>query len=511
MVIESRTSKSIKNSVIALGFYFVNLMLQFFSRKIFLEYLGTEILGLNTTASNLLQFLNLAELGISSAVGFTLYKPLYEKDYDTINEIVTLQGHLYKRIGIGIIIGAAILMCFFPMIFKKIELPLWYAYASFGVLLFSALLGYFVNYRQIVLSANQEDYKIQYSFKSVLLLKLGVQIIAVKYMQNGYLWWLVLEVIFSLMASICLAYITKKSAPFLTESKNTFRTLREKYSGITIRIKQLFFHQVSGFVLTQTSPLIIFAYMSLTEVTFYGNYMIIMLGGLSLMTSVFNSTTAGVGNLIVESDKIKILSVFEELFSIRFWFGATVCFGVYYLTPSFISLWIGSEYLLSNMALGLMTVTLFFNIIRLGAGTFLSSMGIYSDIWAPVIETFLNLGLSIVLGHFWGLNGILTGVLISVFLIPICWKAFYLFKKGFKAPVIIYIKTFIKHFISAAICWIICIPIVENVDIIINSYYTFMCYAGVIVLSYSMIYMGGLFLINAGIKMTLKRMITRLK
>lgn len=145
--IESRTAKSLKNSIIALGFYLVNLVLQFFSRKIFLEYLGTEILGLNTTASNLLQFLNLAELGISSAVGFTLYKPLYEKDYDTVNEIVTLQGHLYKRIGIGIIIGAIVLMCFFPLIFEKIELPLWYAYASFGVLFYSALLGYFVNYQ----------------------------------------------------------------------------------------------------------------------------------------------------------------------------------------------------------------------------------------------------------------------------------------------------------------------------------------------------------------------------
>ena len=150
MASTSRTAKSLKNSVIAMGFYLINLGLQFFSRKIFLEYLGTEILGLNTTAMNLLQFLNLAELGISSAVGFTLYKPLHDNDKTTVNEIVTLQGHLYRRIAYLIIVGAAILMCFFPLIFKKISLPLWYAYGSFGVLLFSALLGYFFNYRQIV-------------------------------------------------------------------------------------------------------------------------------------------------------------------------------------------------------------------------------------------------------------------------------------------------------------------------------------------------------------------------
>ena len=95
---QSRTKKSIKNSVVALLFYAITLILNFFSRKIFLDYLGADILGLNTTALNLLQFLNLAELGISTAVGFTLYAPLRNGDKVTINEIVTLQGHLYKRI-----------------------------------------------------------------------------------------------------------------------------------------------------------------------------------------------------------------------------------------------------------------------------------------------------------------------------------------------------------------------------------------------------------------------------
>ena len=67
----SRIRQSFKNSTVALALFTVNLILQFYSRKIFLDYLGAEVLGLNTTASNLLQFLNLAELGISSAVGFT--------------------------------------------------------------------------------------------------------------------------------------------------------------------------------------------------------------------------------------------------------------------------------------------------------------------------------------------------------------------------------------------------------------------------------------------------------
>ena len=93
----SRTAKSIKNAKVALIFYFINLVLQFFSRKVFLDYLGAEVLGLNTTAQNLIGFLNLAELGIGGAIAFTLYKPIYEKNTQVINEIVSLQGWLYRR------------------------------------------------------------------------------------------------------------------------------------------------------------------------------------------------------------------------------------------------------------------------------------------------------------------------------------------------------------------------------------------------------------------------------
>ena len=51
----TRTAKSVKNAKVVLFFYFINLVLQFFSRKIFLEYLGAEVLGLNTTVQNLIE------------------------------------------------------------------------------------------------------------------------------------------------------------------------------------------------------------------------------------------------------------------------------------------------------------------------------------------------------------------------------------------------------------------------------------------------------------------------
>lgn len=441
----SRTSKSIKNSIISLVFYFTNLIVQFFSRKIFLEYLGSEILGLNSTATNLLQFLNLAELGISTAVGFSLYKPLFEKDEETISEIVSLQGHIYKRIAFFIILGAVILMFFFPLIFKKINLPLWYAYASFGVLLYSALLGYFFNYKQVVLSANQEEYKIHYSFKTVNMLKAICQMVAVRYLTDGYVWWLGLEVLFGSIASYCLHRITIASFPHLCSSKFSFSFLRKKYSDISKKIGQLFFHKIGGFALTQSSPLIIYAFADLKLVAYYGNYLIVIQGIDMLSRAVFNSINAGIGNLVAEGDMIKIRRLFDELFSLRFVLVTTLCYSLFQLTPTFINLWIGPEYLLGETTLFLMILMLYIQLFRLAAEAFSYAFGIYGDIGAPIIEAILNIGLSIIGGYYFNLNGILLGSIISQIIIVVIWKPYYLFHTAMIGYGNHYISIYVKH------------------------------------------------------------------
>ena len=58
-----RVKKSILNAEVNLIFYFLTLFLAFFSRKIFLDCLGPEFIGLSGTLSNILGYLNLAELG----------------------------------------------------------------------------------------------------------------------------------------------------------------------------------------------------------------------------------------------------------------------------------------------------------------------------------------------------------------------------------------------------------------------------------------------------------------
>lgn len=444
-VTESRTAKSIKNAKVALVFYFINLVLQFFSRKIFLEYLGAEVLGLNTTAQNLLGFLNLAELGIGGAVAYNLYKPLFEKDTQAINEIVSVQGWLYRRVAFVVIAGACVLMCFFPMIFAKAQVSLWYTYGSFIVLLVGALLSYFINYRQIVLTADQKEYKITLNVQGFKILKVILQILSIRYLSNGYIYWMVLELLFSVTAAVVLDKVLKREYPWLRSSPKRGKELRSKYPEIITKTKQAFFHRIGGFVLTQTSPLIIYAYASLTLVAIYGNYMLIVTGVTLLMNALLGSVNAGIGSLVAEGDKKRIKSVFWELTSLRVWLASIVCFGIYKLGHSFIILWVGKEFVLDQPSFIILIVITFIDMTRTN-DTFLNAYGLFQDIWSPIIEATLNLSLSLLLGYFWGLPGVLSGVAISLLLLICCWKPYFLYRCGFKESIWEYILMYIKYF-----------------------------------------------------------------
>ncbi len=446
--------------------FFINFILQFYSRKIFLDFLGTDILGLNTTAQNLLQFLNIAELGISSAVGFTLFKPIHDSDYKTINEILALQKHLYRQVAYLVIVGSIILMAFFPLIFAKMELPLWYAYGSFGVLLLSALLGYFVNYKQVILTASQNDYLVQLSYKSILMAKLLVQIYAVSHFSNGYVWWLILEAIFAILSSGSLHITTILKCKYLTHVDKSFQELRQSYAEFTTKIKQMFFHKIGGFALQQSSPLIIYAYASLNLVTLYGNYYMVVLGLISLMGAISNSLGAGVGNLVAEGNKDRITSVFWELFSIRFFIIAIFCFCAYKMIPSFIVLWIGAEYLLADSTLILLIIILYIQLSRYLVNSYLDAYAMTRDIWAPIAEAVINIGGSIILGRYWGLDGILFAVVLSLVIMVEGWKPFFLMREGMKYPVSRYFFKYFIHLLIAAIAFAIGSVLIDNIHFI---------------------------------------------
>jgi hypothetical protein len=205
----SRVSKSLKNAKIGVFFFILSVFVQFFSRKLFLDNLGDSFIGLETTLRSVLSFLNLAELGIGTAIGFTLYKPIFDKDHKEINKIIALLGILYRKIGFIIFGVGFTVSLFFPLIFKETAFSLTLIYFVFYTLLVSSLLSYFVNYHMSLLAADQKGYITQQYGQSFNIIRVILQVIVALYLKNFYL-YIALELVFSILYSIVVRYKIKQ-------------------------------------------------------------------------------------------------------------------------------------------------------------------------------------------------------------------------------------------------------------------------------------------------------------
>jgi len=503
-----RTKKGILNSIVAVVVQVLSLLVGFFSRKIFLDYLGTEILGLNTTACSILNFLNLAEMGIENAIAFTLYKPLYEKDLVSIGEIIAIQGWFYRRVALIIIVGSLALMPFFPLIFTKMQLPMWYAYASYLVLLFSALLGYFVNYKQIILTADQKDYKFQISYRLTMILKVVFQMLSVKFLDHPYVWWLVWEAVFAIAASVNLNSTVYRNYPFLKRSFKVDSQLVRRYPDILTKIKQMFIHRMGFFVTTQALPILIYSFTTLSMVAIYGNYMVIVNSLSAVIVALFINLIAGVGNLRMENDKELMMKVFRELYTVRFALIVFCSIGLWFLSNPFITLWIGPDYLLEIKTLSIIIAIFFVSSISTGIDNFLYSFGMFQDIWVPIVRCFVFIILAFIIGKQYGLNGVLFASLIDILWVGFVWKPYFLFSSGLKIPfrnyLILFLKLFILSVVATSIVYLT-IRMVKFGDV--TSLNNFLIFAFSILLEFALLYFTLLFCCEKGMRSFITRLI----
>lgn len=447
---ESRVKKSLLNARVNLIFYFLTLALSFFSRKIFLDNLGADFIGLTGTVGNLMGFLNLAESGVSAAIAVVLYAPLFEHNEHKIKEIVSVLGYLYHTIGKIILGGGLVLACFFPLIFPNAEIGLPIIYLTFFSFLGSALIGYFINYKQVLLSADQRNYVVAAYSQSANVVKILLQM-ALAYYTGNYVLWVLVEFSFGILYSFILNWKIKQVYPWLITEIKKGKALCREYPDVMKYTKQLFIHNLGNVAYTQVTPFLVYAFASLQAVAYYGNYTLITSKFTSLLANFLGGTNASVGNLVAEGDKDKILKVYWELTCLRFVFVGIVVFAMYNLLPPFIALWLGEEYVMSHALLVLVLISFVLSIIRGVTDDFLYAYGLFGDVWAPFVEAIILIVVAIIGGRLWGLEGTLLGSIVSSVIIIYVWKPYYLFKKGFKLSVWLYWYEFLKYLLVVSI------------------------------------------------------------
>ena len=285
---ESRVKKSLLNARVNLIFYFITLALSFFSRKIFLDCLGADFVGLSGTLTNILGFLSLAEMGVGAAVSYNLYKPLQRGDKAQIEELVSVFGYLYRKIGTFVAFGGVAISAFIPLIFKESGFSLPLIYFAFYAILSSSLFSYFINYRQIILGADQRGYVVTAYLQSAAVVKTLLQMAVAAYWGNYYA-WIALEVIFGLFACVILNWKIAQTYPWLNANVKKGKEAFPRHKKIITFTKQIFVHKIKDFLLFQSDQILVFAFVSLKMVAYYGNYTLITSKLSQLFSTLLNS------------------------------------------------------------------------------------------------------------------------------------------------------------------------------------------------------------------------------
>lgn len=441
----NRTKRTIQNSTTSLVLFLIQILVGFYSRKIFLDALGDELLGLNTTLGNILSFLNLAELGIGIAMATSLYKPIHDQDHETICEIISVQGFFYKRIALILCLLSIPVIISLPFFFPDTECGTAYIIIAYIVFLWGSISSYLWNYRQVLIGADQKNFKLMPWIHTIRYVKIFMQIFFLTVINLGIWGWITLEFIGSICTIFAINYVMRKEYPWLHVSNLSTKTLLNKYYYLIVKTKQLFVHKISSFVLEQTAPLIIYYYVSLSMVTYYGNYMMLIGYTVTLLNVIFEGMGASIGSLVSENDKKHTLCVFWELFTSRIWISGIACFTLYISIAPFITLWIGEKYVLSNTTLLLLVIGMFIRMTRSVVDSFKNAYQLFADVWSPIAEACINLGCSFLFGYWWGLNGIIMGSNLSLILIVLLWKPYYTFKHGLKASWFNYYLQYILH------------------------------------------------------------------
>ena len=460
-----RVHRSVMNVKVGMLFYLLSLPLAFFSRKIFLDCLGAEFIGLTNMLMNIMSYLSVAELGIGLSISYFLYKPLQEDNHEKINEVMSMLAYLYRCI--GFIIGGIglIISLFFPWWFDNLGTGLFLVYFAFYSFLASSMTGYIFNYKNILVGANQKQYLVSAFFQSIAIVQSLVQIILAYYYRNLYL-WVVVGLVFTIIGVIIFNYRIRQLYPWLQINLAEGRKNLKKYPDVLKKTRQIFARKIKDLILYRSDDIFVGSFVSVTAVAFYSNYTMITYKLIYLLNILSDGFSAGIGNLLAEGNEKNIIKVFWELTAFRFLIIGIVIFSLIMFFQPFITCWLGAEYRLDDSIVYLLILHIFIFQQSILVYKFIESSGLFGDVWMSWLELVVNLAVTIMLAPYYGIAGILLGKIISLFGVNFFWKPYYLFSQGFHKSVWVFWKgmfAFYSSIILFSVCsWMLRIIIIEK-------------------------------------------------
>lgn len=465
-----RTKKSFLNIGSNFLIMITKTILTFVTRTVFIHYLGEEALGLNGLFTNVLSMLSLAELGVSTAINFSLYEPLAQKDKKKISELMSFYRKAYTIIGIVVGVVGIILIPFLKYIINDIA-NIDNVYLIYILYLINTVSTYFIAYKETLINADQKGYKLA-GIQFIGLVALNVfQIIFLLLTKNFIVYLIIQFITLFIQRVVTNIYITKNYNDINFNCKEKIEN--KDLQVIVKNVKAMFFHKIGEYCINSTDNLIISAFINVATVGIYSNYLTIINLLNNFIFMIYNGLGASLGNLVATESNEKKEEIFKKMNFIAFCIYGLCSVCMINVFNDFIKIWIGEKYCLSLSIVLMIVINFYLTGMRVPSSTMKSSAGLFDvDKYTPILQSIINLVVSIVLVQKMGLIGVLIGTFVSSIAIPSWQRPYLIYKYILKKSSKKYFIEFFKNVVILAVCTTLAL-FINNLIIINNLYIQF--------------------------------------
>lgn len=410
-MVESRLSKSIKNLQVAWIGQFLNILVKFVMRRFFVQYISDAFLGLDAVFTNIIGLMNLAELGIGSAIFYALYKPLAEHDEEQVLGVMQLLAKVYRTIAWILGVVGLLLMSVITVIAPEARgLP--HVHLLFGFYLANTVVSYLFTYKGLLASADQKNY-ITLRNHYFFIVSLNVTQIFIIYFTRSFVVFAAVQSLFTLAEGVSLSWMMDRKYPIL-KRKDIIILPDVTTKKIWSNVRKIVVGKIGNTVITSTDNLILSNIVGLSQTGAYSNYVLVKASLQAIVCQFQSAVSASVGNIAASGERKKEIDYFWFLNYITTSLYAVTSVCMFNLMQPFIAYWLGGNYLMDYGVLFCITVVYYFGGIRGLFGTFSMAHGVFDlDAKKTVLEAVANLLTSIILAVKMGLIGVLLGTIIS--------------------------------------------------------------------------------------------------
>ncbi len=441
----------------------INALVSFVIRTVFIKTLGMQYTGVSTLFIDILNMLALAELGVSTAITFALYKPIREGDWRRVSALMRFYKKAYRLIAAFVFTAGLCCLPFLHLMVKNVPDIEEDIRVIFMLYVVNNAASYLLAYKHTLLTASERRYVISNTGVWFSLAKMVIEC-AVLIATRNFILYLLIGLLDALVRNYA---VSKKADKFFLEvdAYPDEKLTREETVRLLTDVGALALYKICQVILNSTDSIVISSAPALgvLAVGYLGNYRLLYNTITTPINQFYNAFTPSLGVMVSKSDPDKQHTVFETTNFLSFW---AICFcstSLFCLSVPFVSeIWLrGTKFKMSMDIIAVLTFNFYTSAMMRPTNAFRNSNGLFiQGKFRPLLMAVINIAMDIALVKPLGVFGVLLATSIARITTQTWYDPLLLYRKLFNKPVRrYYIQYAVYTCLTALSCagtWVLC-------------------------------------------------------